>query len=235
MSLHDRVTGSGLTLSFVDSMNLLVITKNDTQNMALPFDGVNADTQLTIPSGIAVRFLIHAYKNSLLILQGDTVFTAKAGEKIDLILSLDFIYPAVILTPAKQEVQAGDILQFDIAVRAIDEKFYKAVTRIEFNPDILRFKSAIKNEDFLKQEAGYVTVQLTDTDGMLIHDVEITPRASGVSGDGSLTRIRMEALRSGLVTVLVSSDPAVAPNLGIYDLNDQLISAVNLGCRIAVN
>ncbi|MDZ7725160.1 MAG: cohesin domain-containing protein [candidate division KSB1 bacterium] len=201
-------------------MNLRVLHKKDSLHLTLPFEGARADTQLTIPSGIPVRFLADVYKDSRVIMQGDTTITAGSGEKIDLYLSLKFVTPAVISTPSTQDVQAGDSVSFDVAVRAMQTKFYKAVTRIEFDPNILSFRSAEKDKHFLKQNAGDITVQLTDTEGLLIHDVEITPKASAVSGNGNLTTLRMQALRSGRVSVTISNDPDVEETLGVYDRSD---------------
>ena len=234
LSLRES-SGQQLSLSWVDSMNLRIFHKNDSLHFKLPFEGASADTRLSIPSATPVRFLADAYKDSRVIMQGDTTITAGSGEKIDLNLSLEFVTPAVILTPSTQDVQAGDSVNFDVAVRAMQNKFYKAVTRIEYDPNILSFRSAEKDKEFLRQNAGDVTVQLTDTEGLLIHDVEITPRASAVSGQGNLTTIRMQALRSGRVSVTISNDPDVEEALGIYDRSDQLIPVVNLGCVVVVN
>lgn len=234
VSFRDKASGTELSMSLIDSMNLYVFKNHDTLSLTLPFDGVSADTQLTIPSGKKVRFLIHAYKDSRLIMKGDTTLTARAGETIDLSMSLGFVEPAVILTPPKQEVHIGETFWLNLAVRNMP-LFYKASTRIEFNPNILKFRS-VEKDDFLSQHTDKPPeFSISETDGELYHSVKIIPSAAAVSGSGNLAAIEMEALRNGMVTLMVSNDSSDSATLGIYNRNDRFIHTVNLGCIIVVN
>lgn len=233
MSFRDPPSGSRLSLSFIDSMMLQISHQDDTLALRLPFDGVSADTQLTIPANKKVRFWVQAFKDSQLIMTGDTTVMANPGERIDLSLSLTFVKPALILTPARQEVKSGEDLRIDVAVRNMP-MFYRVSSHIDFNANILEIKSWEMEEDFLSRNGGQVTSML-ETDVALFHHIRVNSPEYAVSGSGTLGGFRMQAMRNGLVHVQVSTDSSAGTELGVYDQNDQLIPTVNLGCMVVVN
>jgi|GEM_PF-3485949 len=224
-------------LTPIDSLRLDVTGENiDAQHYNLELDGTTALQQITVPSEKEITLNATAYHQGQALLQGKQTFTAKSGENVNLELSMEFMASATILTPPDTTVSVGDTTNVFVNVRHV-ENLSRIGVLIEFPTNLLQVVQMEEIDSFLLQDAKSVIpnqFSANNTSGQIIIKLRVTPASAAPSGNGRIARIAFRAQRNGRPDIQVILQSATDPELGLFDENDNPVTAYAFGSRIII-
>ena len=239
ISVHMAVDLSpiGATSSQLTSMTIRVTADDmDTVSANLSLQSGYASGTLSIPAGSNRTFTATGYVSDLAVLSGSTTVDLENGKSTAVNIDLNFLVPSVILTPSRSLVQTDSLLSIELAARQMLDLATFGV-RIEFDPNFLRVEELIRKDDFLKSQGGSVnqmTFSRNNTDGSVEIILGIFPSTKAVSGDGSLAQIIFKALQPGQIALSLQTDPAIDPDLGLYDSQANRIEPLTLSGSVII-
>ncbi len=224
-------------LTPIDSLRLDITGEDiESQNFVLSLDGTTAFQKVTVPSEKEITFTATAFHQGSALLRGQRTFTAKAGENTELLLIMEFLVPAVILTPPDSTVTVGDTLNVVINVRQV-EKMARIGVLIEYPPNLLNIEHMKPVKHFLLQNARDIIpnqFSFNNAAGQAFIKLRVTPASAAPSGDGKIARITFRAQRNGMPDIQVILQSDTDPALGLYDENDDRMTAYGFGSRLVV-
>jgi len=217
---------------------LLEITGADIAKIEqeLFLSGTKAKASIKVPGDKQLTFKATAFQDTVAVLQGEKSLKTKGGETVSLPIKLDFLVPAIILTPPDTVITAGETVTVYLEARNVSD--LSAVgTRIKFDETSLDIIDLGREDDFLKKNGGAVT-QLSnpasDDPGTIDVVLGVFPASSAVSGSGKVGRIVFKALKADTVDLNISLDNAFNSDLGLFDKDADLVYSLALGNRIII-
>ncbi len=206
-----------------------------TQTMQVHGGGANA--QVKVPRDKEVLFEATAYKDTVAVMQGRTLFKASSDNN-QVKINMEFLVPALILTPCDTVMQKDGFMTFYINARKADS-LSTIGTQIQFDATKLQVTDLGREDDFMKSTGGSVNSLVFSKDniaGTVDVVLGIVPASTAhVSGDGKIARIVFKAIGTGTVDLSLQLDNAVNSNFGIFDYHANLLYSVGLGSRIQIN
>jgi len=198
--------------------------------------GTKASTSIKVPADKQLTFKVTAFQDTVAVLQGQANLKAKGGDKISLPIKLNFLVPAIILTPPDTKINAGDTLTVYLQARKVSD-LSTIGARIKFDYTKLNVIELGREDDFLIKNGGTVN-QLRFTKDNTKGTVEIVlgvfPASKAVSDSGKIGRIVFKALQADTVDLSLSLDNSFDSDLGLFDKNANLMYSLALGNRIII-
>ena len=190
--------------------------------------------QVKVPKNKELYFTVTAYMDTVPVLQGRSLF--KATGKSSLRITLDFLIPALILTPSDTTVTKGG--NFTVYVQARHVVDMSTIgTLVKFDTSQVQVQDLGREDAFLKGNGGSVNSLKFSKDndkGTVTMVLGVFPGSAAVSGDGKIGRIVFTAKSKGSADLQLLLDNIVDPDLGLYDKNANLIFAIGLGGRVTI-
>jgi len=217
---------------------LLEITGADftTIEKELVLTGTKAKASIKVPGDKKLTFKATAFQDTIAVLQGQTNLNTKGGDKVSLPIKLDFLVPALIITPPQAVINIGDSLTVYLQARKVSD-LSTVGARITFDETSLNVIDMGREDDFLNKNGGTVNQLLFTKDneqGTIDVVLGVFPASSAVSDSGKIGRIVFKALQAGTVDLSISLDNAFNSDLGLFDKNANLMYSLALGNRIII-
>ena len=208
----------------------------DTIRKKLTLGAGGAKGQIEVPMGKLLTFTAIAYQMATPVLSGSTQFKPEADKTANIQIILDFLVPALILTPPDSTIDMGDQITVYLQARHCTD-LGTIGARICFDNTKLKVMELGREDDFLKSNSGAIN-QLKFTKDNESGTVDIVlgvfPASAAVSGDGKIGKIVFKTLAGGAANLTISLDNSVDSDLGIFDKNADLIQALALGSSIQI-
>lgn len=207
----------------------------DTLKQELLPEAGQIQTILKVPSGNSRIFKVTAFKNTAAVMSGlDTLNLAK-GASVKLNLQLNFIYPAITLTPVQKTVAVNDTFTVYFKVHKVDSLSGVGV-RLSYDNTKLDVQDLGREDAFLSSNGGTVVQLQFNRDashGQVNLVLGIIGSKQAVSGAGLVGRVRFKALAANTTSELtLVADPLVDSNLGLLNNKGTYLSAFALGSKI---
>jgi len=229
------VTDAGLTRAVFVVLNAARDTLlSDTSEVA---QNGYIRAKLKVPAGQNRLFQVSVLQGSRAVLTGSDSLDLKGGAQVELKMTLNFLVPALTLSPIDTTVTKDSTFAVYIHAHHV-ENLCTIGTLLTFSKDSLQVVDLGREDDFLKQNGGAVT-QLAFTkdnaNGRVKLVLGIVPIAKSVSGEGTIARVVFKALQGPSTALHLSLDNTVDGTLGLYDQMLNLMPAVALGSQITIN
>jgi hypothetical protein len=172
------------------------------------------------------------------VLSGNTAYTAKSGADNEIEIALEFLVPALILSPAKATVNLNDSVTVYLSARKMTD-LATFGARIHFDPAALQVIDLGREDEFLSK-AGGVVMQAPggftkdNVTGTVEIILSIFPSSKAVSGTGMVGRIVFRAVKEGSTELQLITDSSTDGKLGLYDKDAVLLESIALGSDITV-
>ncbi|MBN2412800.1 hypothetical protein JXQ31_14015 [candidate division KSB1 bacterium] len=228
----------GLSAEMITKI-LLEITGTDfkTIEKELTLTGTKAKTSIKVPADKKLTFKATAFQDTIAVLQGQADVKAKGGDQVSLPIKLDFLVPAMILTPPDAVIKAGDTLTVYLEARAVSD-LSTIGARIKFEQTSLDIIDLVREDDFLKKNGGSVNqlpIPTDDNQGIMDVVLGVFPASTAVSGSGKILRIVFKATQADTADLTITLDNAFNSDLGLFDKNANLMYSLALGNRIIIH
>ncbi len=191
---------------------------------------------LRVPSGKDRTFQVTLYQNTFAALKGEQTIDLPAGKRIELRLKLQFLLPALSLSPIDTTVAKNGLFTLKILAHRVDS-LCTIGSKILFDPSKLQVVDMGRDDDFLKTNGGTIA-QLQFSKNNATGEIKLVfgifPAAKSVSGDGQIAHVVFKALNGSTTEIIPSLDNSVDPDLGLYDKSANLMNAVALGSKITI-
>lgn len=207
----------------------------DTLKQELLPEAGQIQTILKVPSGNNRIFKVTAFKNTLAVMSGLDTLNLAGGASVNLNVKLNFIYPAITLTPVQKTVAVNDTFTVYFKVHKVDSLSGVGV-RLSYDTAKLEVQDLGREDAFLTGNGGTI-VQLQFNRDAALGRVNLVLGLIGskqaVSGAGLVGRVRFKALVANTTSELtLVADPAVDSNLGLLNNKGTYLSAFALGSKI---
>lgn len=193
-------------------------------------------TKLRVPAGKERTFHATLYQDTLAVLHGQETIDLKSGQRIELKMTLQFLVPALALSPIDSTVNKNDVFTVYIHAHRVDS-LCTIGSKVTFDPGKLQVVDIGRDDDFLKTNGGAI-VQLQFTRNNDAGEVKLVlgifPAGTAVSGSGRIAHIVFKAIDGPSADLILSLDHSHDADLGLYDKSAHLMSAVALGGKITI-
>lgn len=213
------------------------VTANDMDTLKqelLPEAG-QIETVLKVPSGNNRIFTVTAFKNTTAVLAGVDTLNLSGGKSINLTLTMNFIHPAITLSPVQKTVAVNDTFSVYFKVHKVDSLAGVGV-RLSYDKAKLDVQELGREDAFLSGNGGAIVQLQFNRDtarGEVNLILGIIGSKQAVSGAGLVGRIRFKALVAGTTSELtLVADPLVDSNLGLLNNQGAYLNAFTLGSKI---
>lgn len=207
----------------------------DTLKQELLPEAGQVETVLKVPSGSNRIFSVTAFKNTTAVMAGVDTLNLAGGSKVTLSLKMNFIYPAITLSPLEKTVAVNDTFSVYFKVHKVDSLSGVGVL-LTYDNTKLEAQELGREDAFLSGNGGTI-VQLQfsrDAARGRIHLIlGLIGSKQAVSGAGLVGRVRFKALAGNTTSELtLVADPLVDSNLGLLNNKGAYLNAFALGSKI---
>ena len=237
VSASIKFSHTGLAIESITKIVLIVShSEMDTIRKEMSLGAGGASLQLQVPTGKLLTFTATAYRSDTAILSGTTQFEAESGKTAAVSINLDFLVPALILTPPDSVITQGEEITAYIEARQCTD-LGTVGAKITFDRTKLQVKELGREDAFLKSNSGSIN-QLKffpdNANGTIDIVLGIFPSSAAVSGSGKIGKIVFTTVSTGTATISLSLDNTADSDLGLYDKNANLIDAFSLGSSLEI-
>jgi hypothetical protein len=200
----------------------------------LPEAGI-LKTTLQVPSGNNRIFKVTAFINSTAVMAGADTLNLASGKTKNLNLKMQFLIPAITLTPTEKVVALNDTFSVYIKVHKVDS-LSGVGARLTFDKSKLEAVDVGREDAFLNSKGGTI-VQLQFNRNNTLGQVNLVLGLIGpqhaVSGEGTVGRVRFKALTANTNSELVViADNTVDSNLGLLNNKGIYLNAFTIGSKV---
>jgi hypothetical protein len=204
----------------------------------LTMDEGGASGQVSVPVNKSLTYTVTAYRDETEVLGGSTEYTAKKGGGNDIQIVLDYLIPALILTPSRATLAVNGTLNVYLEARGVTD-LATLGARITFDPGVLQVTDLGREDDFLIKGGGSVLpapggFTKDNSLGRVTIILSIFPATKAVSGNGRVGRIEFKAIGFGTTPLDLSVDNAIDNSLGLFDKKADLMDSLGLGSELTI-
>jgi hypothetical protein len=190
---------------------------------------------LKVPSGNNRIFKITAFKNLTAVMSGSDTLNLASGKAVNLNVKMNFIYPAMTLSPVQKTVAVNDTFTVYFKVHKVDSLSGVGV-RLSYDKTKLDVQDLGREDAFLTSNGGTIVQLQFNRDaarGQVNLILGVIGSKQAVSGAGLVGRVRFKALVGNTTSELtLVADPLVDSNLGLLNNKGTYLSAFALGSKI---
>ncbi|MBN2356154.1 hypothetical protein JXO59_08575 [candidate division KSB1 bacterium] len=193
--------------------------------------------ELKVPAGNERLFSATLLQDTLAVLYGQDMLDLKSGQHLELKMTLQFLVPALSLSPIDTTAARDDLFTVYINAHRVDS-LCTIGTQLLFDPTKVQVVDIGRDDDFLKTNGGAIAqLQFTKDNnaGRVKLVLGIFPAAKAVSGSGRIAHVVFKALEGPDADLILSLDNQADADLGLYDNMANLLYAVALGSKITIN
>ena len=208
----------------------------DTIRKELILSAGGAKGQLEVPTGKLLTFTAIAYQGTTAVLSGSTQVKPEAGKTATVQILLNFLVPALILTPPDTSLSLGSEVAIYLEARHCTD-LGTIGARLLFDNTKLQVVDLGREDAFLKSNSGSINqlkFSKDNTNGSVDVVLGVFPASAAVSGDGKIVKIVFKTVATGMANLAVSLDNAADSDLGLFDKNANLMDALALGGSVEI-